>query len=89
MTDSVNHHDRGSITAPGGKAIDVTVHASDDLPMVTRGIMVSTDGTIITGYLENDPNNLHVTFPLSAGVMYPMAFKRITILTSGTVKGYA
>ena len=88
MTIQPNYFDAKSILASGGKARDLVAHAVDDLPIVTRAVMVSLDGTIITGYLVNDPDTEHSTFGLLAGLMHSMAFKRITAITGGTVKGY-
>lgn len=73
-------------SAPIRKAFDVTP-AGTDLAIPTRAIMVSADCTV-TGILAED-SSPHTTFPLSAGVLYPFCFKRISAVSaSATVKGY-
>lgn len=78
--------DKDSFLASARIAIDVTPSAND-LPLYTRCVMVSTDGATITGVLEGDTVS-STTFPLMTGLMYPFAFKKITAVSTGTVKGY-
>lgn len=77
--------DRNSFMGAAGSGRDIVPHATN--LNQTRAIMVSTDGTTITGILEKD-TTAHTTFPLLAGVMYIFAFKTITAVTGGTAKGY-
>lgn len=78
--------DRQSIMAPLRGGFDITV-AETDLAQVPRVVMVSTDGATITGILI-DQDTSHTTLALKAGVMYPLQFKRITAISTGTAKGY-
>jgi hypothetical protein len=82
------HPDKDSVMAPAQLAMDITPHATNELTYITRFIMVSEDNATVTGYLEGD-ENVHTTVPLKAGAVYPFAFKRITAVSSGNVKGYA
>lgn len=77
---------RNSFLAPIRAAFNVTP-AGTDLAVFTRAVMVDTDGATITGILEGDTVS-HTTVPLKLGVLYPFAFKRISAVSSGTVKGY-
>lgn len=88
MTISKHYYDRDSMQAPGQNGFDIVAHAVDDLPNITRYIMVSLDTVTITGYLEGNSTDIHTTFGLAAGVMHKLAFKRITAVTGGTAKGY-
>lgn len=82
------HPDKSSSMAPIQGAFDVTPSASD-LTYITRAIMVSSDDVQVTGYLEGDKDNIHQTFALKAGLLYPFAFKKITAVSnSGTIKAY-
>lgn len=77
---------KDSFLAPARIAITITPSA-DELPVFTRSVMVSTDDATITGVLEGDTVS-STTFPLKTGFMYPFAFKKITAVSTGTVKGY-
>lgn len=79
--------DRDSFMASGRKGFDVTP-SSDELPVWTRFIMVTVDDMTVTGILEGDTTS-HTTAPLKVGVPYPMAFKVISAVSAGAVKGYA
>ncbi len=72
--------------APIRTAFNITPSATE-LAIHTRAIMVSADATV-TGILAEDSTS-HTTFILSAGVLYPFAFKVISAVSTGTVKGYA
>lgn len=79
------YSDSNSVSAPARMGMDITAHATN--PTNTRYVMVSTDGTTITGILEGDTAS-HTTFGLKAGTMYKMSFKKITAIAGGTVKAY-
>ena len=83
------YKDKDSAMAPLQVGFNITPHASNELPYITRVVMVTDDGTTITGYLEGDDTNSHTTAPLKAGLMYSFAFKRVTAVSAGTAKGYA
>lgn len=79
---------KDSVVASVAIGFDVTPHATDPLPEITTGVMVSEDDVEITGYLEGDKSTPHTTFGLKAGVIHPFRFYRITAVSLGTVKGY-
>lgn len=81
----MQYTERDSFMGPARKGFDVTPHATN--PNQTRAIMVSTDNATVTGVLEADTAP-HTTFPLKAGILYQFAFKTITAVSTGTVKGY-
>jgi hypothetical protein len=75
-----------SATASVRRAWNVTPSPTE-FKVPTRAIMVSEE-TTVTGVLVSDTTS-HTTFPLTPGVMYPLAFKSITAVSAGTVKAYA
>lgn len=85
MTKTYTNKD--SVMAPAQHGADITPHATDLLANITRFVMVTDDLATITGYLEGD-DSAHTTVPLKAGVIYPFAFKRITAVSAGSIKGY-
>ena len=82
------YSDKHTILAPFRKSWDIVPHATNELPNITRAVMASTDGVIVTGYLESDPDNLYTTFALKGSIYYFEAFKRVVTVTGGTLKGY-
>jgi len=79
-------HSEKWASAPLRRAFDITP-SSTDLAIPTRAITVSVDATI-TGILVGDDSS-HTTHTLNAGTLYPFAFKKITSISVGSVKGYA
>lgn len=75
-------------SAPIRRAFDITL-SSTPLALPTRYIMVSASGTV-TGEFVGDKGTSTTTFPLTAGVLYPFAFYKITAVSNAiTIKGYA
>ena len=68
------------------RAFDISPGPSD-LAIPTRAITLSADATV-TGIFVGDDHS-HTTHTLKAGIMYPLCFKKITAVSTGTVKGYA
>ena len=87
--------------APITRAFDVSPTGVDsngdaagtDLPINTRAIMVSEDDMTVSGILVGQDLDtaagIHTTHNLKAGILYPFAFRRITAVSTGSVKGYA
>ena len=79
--------------APLRRAFDITPVELDSnnnptlLSLETRAIMVTAECTV-TGILANEETE-HTTATLTPGILYPFAFKAITAVSAGSVKGYA
>lgn len=71
--------------APIRKAYNITPGTS---VINCRAIMVSADATV-TGEFAEQPGISHTTHTLKAGVLYPFCFRKITAVSTGTVKAYA
>lgn len=90
MALDIYNYDRNteySFLAGCRRAFDITP-SSDDLEVPTRAIMVSADDITVTGVFVGQTDS-HTTFSLKSGTVYPFCFKKITSVSSGSVKGYA
>ena len=73
-------------TSPITGGFDVTPNDSNDLPVLTRALMVGAEGDVVVAFIDGTL----LTLPaLSAGVVYPIRAARImaTGTTATAIKG--
>lgn len=81
-----HYTDRDSFLAAGRGGMDI-IPSGTELAKYTRFVYVTVDNATITGILEGDTVS-HTTAPLRSGVPHPLAFKVISAVSAGAVKGY-